>query len=163
MTKAIIFVDSIIAATIVNSKINDLDLATHFIERSRWSIIAYSASSTSSHIDMKHSHSSRLTYSGCNNRDASKASNSYSNRSMLRSFILNLVSAVLEKWVISIELTLESLISIETIKHKMFSLLYHYRHFNDTDLKNLSCIDLITHRVRIKSKTKSASNITQKK
>ena len=45
----------------------------------------------------------------------------------------------------------------------MLCLLYHYRHLNGTDLTDLPCTDLITHRVRIAPGTKPASNTTQKR
>jgi len=41
--------------------------------------------------------------------------------------------------------------------------MYHYRHFNGTDLTDLSCTDLIIHRVRIKPGTKPASCVVQKR
>ena len=45
----------------------------------------------------------------------------------------------------------------------MLCLLYHYRHLNGTDLTDLLCTDLITHRVRIAPGIKPASNTTQKR
>ena len=45
----------------------------------------------------------------------------------------------------------------------MLDLLYFYQHLNKSDLKNLLCMDLITHRVCIKEGTKSVNTWYQKK
>ena len=85
-------------------------------------------------------------------------------RLISRSFInSNISKNVLKEWTAFVELVLGSLIFIETNRHKMLCLFYHYRHFNDIDLTNLSCIDLLIHKIRIKSDTKSANIITQKR
>lgn len=72
-------------------------------------------------------------------------------------------SNILSKWVKSARLKLGSLISFKEVKHKVLCLLYHYRHFDEKNSKNLSCMNLIAHRVCIVKETKSASNLTQKK
>ena len=72
-------------------------------------------------------------------------------------------SATLESWAESVGLVLGPLIPNEEAKHKVLSLFYHYRHLNGTDLTDLPCTDLITHRVRITPGTKPASNKVQKR
>ena len=96
--------------------------------------------------------------------NSSRQINSFSVRLINRSFIDSSISKnVLEKWAVSVELVLNFLIFIEANRHKMLCLFYHYRHFNDTDLTNLSCIDLLIHRIRIKPDIKSTSIIIQKR
>jgi hypothetical protein len=64
----------------------------------------------------------------------------------------------LEEWATSVELQLGPLITSPEARHKVLSLLYHYRHINGTILTDLPCTDLITQCVRIKTGTKPASN-----
>ena len=71
--------------------------------------------------------------------------------------------ATLESWAHSVGLMVGPLVPDEKARHKVLSLFYHYRHRNGTDLRDLPCTDLITHRVRITPGTKSASNKTQKR
>jgi hypothetical protein len=58
---------------------------------------------------------------------------------------------------------LNSLILFKEVKHKILCLFYHYRHLNNIDFTNLSLTDLITHRVTLKSDTKSANNEKQRR
>ena len=72
-------------------------------------------------------------------------------------------SSVLEEWASAISLTLGPLVTTEAQRRKVLCLLHHYRHLNRTDLTDLPCTDLITHRVRIAPGTKPASNTIQKR
>jgi hypothetical protein len=60
-------------------------------------------------------------------------------------------------------LKLEPMIFTTEDRVQVLQLLYKYRHLNGGDLTNLSCTDLITHRVRIKPRTKPANNSIQKR
>ena len=71
--------------------------------------------------------------------------------------------ATLESWADTVGLVLGPLVPNEEAKRKVLSLFYHYRHLNGTDLTDLPCTDLITHRVRITPGTKPASNKVQKR
>jgi len=70
---------------------------------------------------------------------------------------------VLKEWAEIAGLKLGPLIPSEGARHKFLCLLYHYRHLDGKDLKDLPCTDLITHRVRIAEGTKPASNLSQKR
>ena len=96
--------------------------------------------------------------------NSNKQINSFSIRFVNRSFINNNISIkMLKDWIAFVELILNSFIFNETNKHKMLCLFYRYRHFNDIDLTNLSCIDLFIHKVRIKFDIKSINIIIQKR
>ena len=87
----------------------------------------------------------------------------YPNRPIIRPDIDTSTSLQqLELWATSVDLTLGPLVPKEA-RHKVLSLLYHYRHLNGTDLKDLPCTDLITHRVRITPGTKPRSAKSQKR
>jgi len=55
----------------------------------------------------------------------------------------------LEEWATSVELRLDPLTTSLEARHKVLSLLYHYRHINGTILTDLPCTNLITQCVRI--------------
>lgn len=88
----------------------------------------------------------------------------YPSRPILRPSIPSSIApATLEAWANSIGLTLGPLIPTEAARYQVLALLYHYRHLNGTDLTDLPCTDLVTHRVRITPGTKPASNMYQKR
>ena len=90
--------------------------------------------------------------------------NPYPSRPILRPSIQHdIPTTILEEWASTVGLVLGPLISTEADRHKVLCLFYHYRHLNGTDLTDLPCTDLITHRVRIKSGTKPSSITTQKR
>ncbi len=60
----------------------------------------------------------------------------------------------MKECIIKLKINLRSLISKER-RRDVIELLYRYRHLNFEDFTNLSAIDLIIHRVTIKSETKS--------
>lgn len=96
--------------------------------------------------------------------DVSKRPNPYPVRPICRPSISHSIpSDALENWATSVGLMLGPLIATEAQRYKVLCLLYHYRHLNGTDLTDLPCTDLITHRVRIAPGTKPASNTTQKR
>lgn len=66
----------------------------------------------------------------------------------------------LKKWARLIEINLKSMIEIKKHKFLVLKLLHHYQHFNEKDFINLSCTDLITHKIRLISKTQF-SNLPQ--
>lgn len=105
-----------------------------------------------------------LVYDRESRRDKSGKLNPFPNRMMKRSSIdIHVDSGILKDWADIAELKLGPLISSEEARHKVLCLLYHYRHLDGKDLKDLPCTDLITHRVRIAEGTKPASNLTQKR
>ena len=118
-----------------------------------WSVNSFSASGApsyprSSHIDMGVTPSKPV----------------YPARPILRPSIPSDVGPiVLESWASEVGLILGPLIPTEGDRLKVLTLLYHYRHLNGTDLTDLPCTDLITHRVRISAGTKPASNMFQKR
>ena len=117
-----------------------------------WSISAFNVSGTLAHTDLR---TTPLF---------ARKVNPYPSRPILRSSIpTNVPLATLEDWASSVGLVLGLLIPSEADRHKVFCLMYHYRHLNGTDLIDLPYIDLITHRVRIKPGTKPASNSIQKR
>ena len=59
---------------------------------------------------------------------------------------------------VNLVISTELLISTKVARYKILYLFYYYRYLNNINLKNLSYIDLITYRVRIKSNMKSISN-----
>ena len=69
----------------------------------------------------------------------------------------------LEEWASSVELVLGPLIPSQEARHNVLCLLYHYRHLNGTNLRDLPSTDMITHRVRIKPGRRPASNTVRKK
>ena len=71
--------------------------------------------------------------------------------------------SLLETWSSDVGLKLGPLLPTEAARHKVLSLFYHYRHLNCTGLEDLSCTDLITHRVRVPPLAKPVSNPVQKK
>ena len=87
----------------------------------------------------------------------------YPSRLVTRPSVPNESSDVLEEWASSVGLMLGPLVPTPEARRKVLSLFYYYRHLNGTDLKDLPCTDLITHRVRIKPGTKPASNPIQKR
>ena len=96
--------------------------------------------------------------------DSTRKVNPYPSRHFQRPFIRSdIPNSVLEKWATLVELKLGSLVLSAAARKKVLCLLYHYRHLNGTDLTDLLCTDLITHRVRIKLGTQLASNKVQKK
>ena len=123
------------------------------IYRFNWSINAFNVSKTSYfYINSKHFIFTSIKF------------NFYLNKYIKKSFIKsNVLIKVLRKWVFSISLVLKSLIFTKTTRHKMLCLFYHYRYLNNTNFKNLFCIDFIIYRIRIKSNIKLIFNITQKR
>ena len=119
------------------------------IDRPGWSISSCDASGTPAHTNVRSSPISP------------RKTNPYPSRPILRPSIQARVPfATLESWADSVGLVLGPLVPGEEARHKVLSLLYHYRHLNGTTLKNLPCTDIITHRVRIKPNTKPTSHIT---
>ena len=133
---------------------NTINFVDASISKPGYSVGAFSASGTPS----KGSSEPRLY------NDVPKKTNPYPTRPICRPSINHSVpSEVLEAWATSVGLMLGPLIDTEAQRHKVLCLLYHYRHLNGTDLTDLPCTDLITHRVRIAPDTKPASNTTQKR
>ena len=58
---------------------------------------------------------------------------------------------------------LKFLIFTITDKFQVLQFFYYYKHLNREDFINLSCINLITHRVRIVLRIKSTSSKSQKR
>ena len=52
-------------------------------------------------------------------------------------------------WIDFVEIIFDSLIQIEKHIFLILKLLHHYQHLNDKDFRNLFCINLIIHRVRL--------------
>ena len=122
------------------------------INKPGWSISSCNASGTPTHTNVR----SLLT--------SPKKINPYPSRPILRPSIPDSVPhETLEAWAESVGLVLGSLAPDKEARHKVLSLFYHYRHLNGTDLKNLPCTDLITHRVRIAPGTKPHSCKSQKR
>lgn len=121
---------------------------SHSIDHPGWSINAFSASGTPTHLQ----------------NGARAPTNPYPSRSIFRPSIdSGIPSEVLEEWATSVGLSVGPLVPTEAARHKVLCLFYHYRHLNGSDLRDLPCTDLITHRVRIKPGTKPASNTVQKR
>ena len=101
---------------------------------------------------------------GRSRAEVSPKANPYPSRPICRPSINHSIpSSILGEWATSVGLTLGPLVTTEAQRHKVLCLLHHYRHLNGTDLTDLPCTDLITHRVRIAPGTKPASNTTQKR
>ena len=78
----------------------------------------------------------------------SRKANPYPKRKIRRPSIDHRVPKEgLEKFAKDTEITLGPLVKTEPQRHKVLCLLYHYRHLNGTDLKDLPPTDLIQHRV----------------
>ena len=89
-----------------------------------------------------------------NKTNYERKSNFFFDQRVVRSFISLKDSVMLKNWAKKLNLILNSLIFNNEARMKLLFLLYFYRHFNSTRLKDLSCTNLIIHRVQIKSKTK---------
>ncbi len=127
------------------------------INRSDWFVETFSASNTSYRYDQTSDEIERI-------RVSSRRVNSYFDRKIVRfSIRANISDITLEKWINSINMKLNSLVSFKEARHKVLCLLYHYRHLNDIDFTNLSFIDLITHKVTLKFDTKSINNEKQRR
>jgi hypothetical protein len=130
------------------------DAASSTVNQPGYSAGMFSVSGTPSYADT----SSRVRV------DPHRRINPYPARRIQRSKIdTNVSTATLKAWAIDVGLELGPLIPTEEDRHKVLCLLYHYRHLNGTDLTNLSCTDLIVHRVRIAPGTKPVNNPTQKR
>ena len=132
--------------------LDNLPTSSFAVNMPGWSISAFNVSGTLAHTDLR---TTPLL---------ARKVNPYPSRPILRSSIpANVPLATLEDWASSVGLVLGLLIPSEADRHKVFCLMYHYRHLNETDLIDLPYIYLITHRVRIKPGTKPASNSIQKR
>ena len=102
------------------------------------------------------------TYTGIRARAGpTRTIDPYPNRPIKRPSINSDVPpSVLGDWATSVGLVLGPLITTEAERYKVLCLLYHYKHLNGTNLTDVPCTDLITHRVRIKPGTRPASNKT---
>ena len=122
------------------------------VERPGWSVSSLSVSGTPYHTTTRE----RV--------DSTRKTNPYPDRLVQRSSIpSNIPNLVLEDWATSVEFKLGPLVPSAAARRKTLCLLYHYRHLNGTDLTDLPCTDLITHRIRLTPGTKPSSIKVQKK
>ena len=133
---------------------------TKTVKRSKWFLSAFSISDTSETDNYKSISATSFALKS-KNKEKIKV---FSTKRIVRESLTKFHSLnVLKKWEEKINLKLKFLISISENKHRIFILLYQYKHSNSVDFTDLFCIDIILHNVDLISETKSYAINFQKR